>query len=478
MIDLVYILGLVAAFPIVVWKMATRARVRAGLWRRLGIEVEPRPGDRPCIWVHGVSVGEVIASKPLVREIQRELPDYEVVISTTTNTGLEVARKHFPGLFAFYYPLDLSWAVRRVLRAVRPSLIVLVELEIWPNFLRLAYESGVPVVLVNGRISQRSFRGYRLIKRLLFRPLAKIRQFCVQDETYARRFVALGVPESQVLVTGSLKYDNLASADDAGALAADVRARLGLGEAPVLVCGSTHPPEEREALAVYGRLRAEFPSLRLILAPRHIERAGEVAREAAAAGFAVAHKTEIDAVGAAGTTGAGAAWGAPVIVVDTIGELARIYAAATVAFVGGSLVPHGGQNMLEPAGLGRPTLFGPHVENFRESADLLLRSGGAEVVADAAALEAAVRALLRNPAAAEEMGRRARAAVDGCRGAARRTVAVLKDILSRKGAAQGAGDAGEDGSAANAGGAGARAFDGAARAGIIRSFVLRGPHGM
>lgn len=428
MIDLVYLLGLVVALPIVIWKMATRARFRAGLFERLGITVARRPGDRPCIWVHGVSVGEVLASKPLVRALERELPEYEIAISTTTNTGLAVARRNFPGHHVFYWPLDVWFAIERVLAAIRPSMIVLVELEIWPNFLRLAYRAGIPVVLVNGRISERSFRGYRIVKRFLFRPLQRIRTFCVQTETYARRFTALGVPESQVLVTGSLKYDNLASAEEAAPLEREYRTRLGLGDAPALVCGSTHAPEEREILAVYKRLAEEIPELRLILAPRHVERAAEIAREARDAGFEVARKTDVDK----------GAPSAPVVIVDTIGELSKIYAAASVAFVGGSLVPHGGQNMLEPAGLGRATLFGPHVDNFRESADLLLRAGGAELVADAEALEAALRRLLRDPAAAEAMGRRAREAVDGQRGASARTVAVLREILVRNGGSAGA----------------------------------------
>lgn len=440
LLDFFYILLLLLASPFVLWKMATKARVRAGLWERLGLKAARRAGDRPCIWVHGVSVGEVLAAKPLIREIERELPGFEVAISTTTNMGREVAEKHYPGKHVLYYPLDLSFAVRRALHAVRPDMIVLVELEIWPNFLREAYREGIPVALVNGRISERSFRGYRLVKKLLFRPLAKIRRFCVQTVEYGARFRALGIAAEQILVTGTLKYDGLPSVEDAATLEKEHRAALGLGDAPVLVCGSTHAPEEREILGAYQRLKADFPDLRLVLVPRHVERIEEVLRDVREAGAKVIRKTELApaAVGAHCGAPLQSATQAedPVIVVDTMGELAKIYAAATVVFVGGSLVDHGGQNMLEPAGLGRATIFGPHVENFRESADLLLRAGGAAQVADAAELERVVRDLLRDPARRADMGRCAWAAIDAHRGAAAKTVAVLKEVL--------AGDAGVD----------------------------------
>jgi 3-deoxy-D-manno-octulosonic-acid transferase len=427
LLDAIYLFVLALGAPLVLGLLATRPRVRAGLCARLGIKVERRPGDRPCIWVHGVSVGEVLAAKPLVREIERELPDFEVAISTTTNMGRAVARKHFPGKHVFYYPLDLSFAVRRALEAVRPDMIVLIELEIWPNFLRAAYRERIPVVLVNGRISERSYRGYRVVKSLLFRPLAKIRRFCVQTEEYAGRFAALGISDEQLLVTGTLKYDSLPSAEDAALLGKEYRAKLGLGDAPALVCGSTHGPEERELLAVWKRLRERVPALRLVLVPRHVERLEEVLREVRDAGERVIRKTELDA-----RAGASPAPDGPkeVIVVDTMGELAKIYAAATVVFVGGSLVAHGGQNMLEPAGLGRATVFGPHVENFRESADLLLRAGGAEQVQDAVGLERALAELLGDPARRADMGQRAWAAISERRGAAAKTVAVLKEVLA------------------------------------------------
>ncbi len=445
LLDVLYVLCLVAMSPYVLWKMVTTEKYRAGLRERFG-RLAPRPGaaaGRPCVWIHGVSVGEVLASKPLVSEIERAFPDHDIAISSTTSTGVRVAAEQFPKHRVLYYPVDLSLAVSRAIRAIRPSVIVLVELELWPNFLHRAFVEGVPIVLVNGRISDRSFRGYLWIERLLFRPLQKIRFFCVQTDEYAKRFLALGVPREQVLVTGNMKYDNLPIPGtlDVEALSAEYRARLRIAPgAPVLVAGSTHPPEEKLLLGVYQRLRRDRPGLRLVIVPRHLERLQDVIADVKASGQPYALKTELDAAAGNGRRFASAvsstststslsAGTEPVIIVDTRGELARLYACATVVFVGGSLIAHGGQNMLEPAGLGKPVLFGPHVFNFTEAKEMLLRAGGAEAVSDAAGLEAAVRRLLADPAETVELGRRGREAVLASRGAAARNVEVLKRVV-------------------------------------------------
>ncbi len=457
-VDVFYLLALVLLGPILLWRMATQKKYRAGLLERLGFRVEPRVGTAPCFWVHGVSVGEVLATRPLVREIERALPGWDIVISSTTQAGVEIARKTFPGRRVIFYPLDLSFAVRRLLRAIRPSVIVLVELELWPNFLARAWREDIPVTLVNGRISERSYNAYRWLEPLLLRPLQRIRRFCVQTDEYARRFLALGVPPSQVLVTGNMKYDNLPGAgggdraaaadspasgsaiadpDALQAVARAARAALDLAEGErVLLAGSTHAPEERTALGIYGRLAREYRDLRLVLAPRHTDRIAEVEAEVRAAGFRPVKKTEIDGVrksGAGTGTGARPAGEVPrpeVIIVDTMGELAQLYAAAEVVFVGGSMVARGGQNMLEPAGIGRPVVFGPNVANFRESADLLLRANAAVQVKDEAGLEAALRSLLADREEAADLGRRARASIQAHRGAAMKNVEVLKSVVA------------------------------------------------
>jgi 3-deoxy-D-manno-octulosonic-acid transferase len=429
LLDLAYFGALALASPYLLYKAITRPRHVAGLRARLGrgpvaqgvLEGEPgtggvlpRTGTAPCVWVHGVSVGEVVASEPLVRALETALPGHEVIITTTTSTGQAVARRKFPKQRIGYFPLDFSWAVRRVFDAVRPSLVVLVELELWPQFLAEAKARGVPVVVVNGRISARSFRGYRFLHRIL--PFNDVAHYCVQTEQYAQRFLKLGVAPEKVTVTGSMKYDNVQTSRTGGP---EARASLGLGpDEAVWIAGSTHSPEERSLIEIFSRVKEDRPELRLVLAPRHNERAAEVARMVAQAGLVpVLRSAQIE--------------GAPVskdaiIIVDTLGELSRLYAAANLVFVGGSLIPHGGQNMLEPAALGKAVLFGPHVANFQESAERLLTAGGAIQVNDASELEARLRELLASPELTRTLGLKALEAIEAQKGATERTIAAIR----------------------------------------------------
>lgn len=426
-VDFAYYGVLQLAWPWIAWKVAPARGRRhlAGLSERLG-RCPPRLGQRPCIWIHGVSVGEIRAAAPLIDALERELPGYEVVLSTTTGTGQEVARRGYPDRRVFYYPLDLSFSVRRCFDAIRPDLVVLVELEIWPNFLGEAWRRRVPVALVNGRISEKSYRGYRLVRRWLFDPIGKIGRFCVQDETYAERFRRLGIPARQIHITGSMKYDQLRVAADADGAA--VRRDMGVGEGEaVIIGGSTHPGEERALLLAYQRLRARLPGLRLVLVPRHTERTDEVRRLITELGEQPVRRTERLRAGGGAPLPPGA-----VLLVDTIGELGRLYAAADVVFVGGSLIPHGGQNMLEPALLGKPTAFGPSYENFIEPVERLLVAGGARLIAGEAELERALGELLERPEAARAMGERGRQALLAARGATARTVAVIRRLLEER----------------------------------------------
>ncbi|RMG09229.1 MAG: 3-deoxy-D-manno-octulosonic acid transferase, partial [Planctomycetota bacterium] len=392
---------------------------------RLG-RCKRRRSRRPCVWIHGVSVGEIRSAASLVSELERELPGYEVVLSTTTGTGQEVARRLYGGRRVFYFPIDFSWSVRRVFEAIRPSLVILVELEIWPNFLQEAQRRRVPVVLVNGRITEKSYRGYRLVRGWLFDPIGKIGTFCVQTERYAERFRRLGIPAQSIHVTGSVKYDELEPEEVAPGA---VREELGLdaGET-VLMGGSTHPGEERLLHAAYRQLRAEHPRLRLVLVPRHTERADEVAGALERAGERVVRRTDQRALDGDGRLPQGT-----VLLVDTVGELGRLYAAADLVFVGGSLIPHGGQNMLEPVMHGKPTLFGPHVQNFREPVERLLAARGARQVSDGSELARALGELLASPDEAAALGRRGRGALLAARGATARTVRIIKDFLAARG---------------------------------------------
>jgi 3-deoxy-D-manno-octulosonic-acid transferase len=425
-VDFAYYGGLMLASPLLLWKLGQKRGRRhlMGLRERLG-ECPRREGSRPCIWIHGVSVGEIRAARTLVEALERELPEFEIVLSTTTGTGQEVARHTYPGKQVIYFPIDFSWSVAKVFRAVRPDVVILVELEIWPNFLQEAHRRRIPVALINGRISAKSFRGYRLVRGWLFDPIGKIGQFFVQTERYAERFRRLGIPEQQIHVTGSVKYDDLHAPE---VIAPDaVRTDLGLSlDDLVLMGGSTHPSEEAALLMVYRSLREEFPSLRLVLVPRHTERTPEV-QALLQAEFSVVRRTERQALGTQQPLPRGT-----VLLVDTVGELGRLYSAADLVFVGGSLIPHGGQNMLEPVMYGKPTLFGPHWDNFKDPVERLLAARGAREVADPSELLSAARELLHAPEDAQRMGQRGREAMIAAQGATERTMSVLARLIRQR----------------------------------------------
>lgn len=427
LVDLAYLLALLLVSPFLLWKIAwPRGRRHVhGLRQRLG-RCERRPGDAPCIWIHGVSVGEIRAAAPLVAALERELPGFELVLSTGTSTGQEVAKRTYPGHRVFYYPIDFTWAVRSVVNAIRPDLVILVELELWPNFLKAAYRRDIPVAIVNGRITERSYRGYRWVRWLLFAPLGRIGRFCVQTERYAERFRKLGIPQKQIHITGSMKYDQLPS-DQVDAAA--VRADMGLGaDDVVLLGGSTHPGEEQALLDTFLTLRERVPGLRLVICPRHTERSHEVARQLAEGAPGVQRRSERQRDGVVDPLPAG-----HVLLVDTIGELMQLYGAADVCFVGGSLIPHGGQNVLEPVTLGKPTVFGPHWDNFKEPVERLLAADGVREVRDAHDLTRVVGELLADLESASAMGDRARRAILDARGATEATVGILRDLMAERG---------------------------------------------
>jgi len=427
LVDFAYYGALLIMSPVAAVKFGRKRGRRhlVGLRERLGACRRRGAGQR-CIWIHGVSVGEILAAAPLIEALGESFPDYEIVLSTTTSTGQEVAKKAYPGLRVIYYPLDFTWAVRRVLDAIRPDLVILVELEIWPNFLSEAYRRKIPVALVNGRISERSFSRYRYVRGWLFDPLGKVGRFCVQTERYADRFRKLGLPAEQIYVTGSMKYDQLKLSQADGA---ETRKDMGIGpDETVLIGGSTHPSEERALVDAYRELRKEFSDLRLVLVPRHTERAPEVAKIVReAVGEPVLRSQQVQAEDHALDPGA-------VLLVDTIGELGRLYCAADVVFVGGSLIPHGGQNMLEPVAFGKPTVFGPYWDNFKEQVERLSAANGVREVKDTRELTQVLGQILRNPEEARDMGVRGRDALLAARGATKRTLEVLRNYLEERSA--------------------------------------------
>ena len=432
-IDSFYLSAATLGAPYIVVKLFVSERFRSGLMQKLGWLPERR-GSAPCFWVHAASVGEMLASRPLVKALDETFPDWEVILSTNTNTGLSVARKDFGDKLSFYFPFDLSWLDRKALTLLRPACILLIELEIWPNFLVAAHERRIPVIVVNGRISAKSVRAFKTIMRLsgAFREALNAREnfYCARSQADASRFLELGIAEERVLVTGNVKYDSLPIEVP---LERKERLRQIFKLRPedlVLVGGSTHPGEEEILLRVFKTLKTELPALRLILVPRHIERAPEIEEKVLALGLPCVRRSRL-AVSEAnlleGQVIPSEREG--IIVVDTVGELQHIYSLAHCVFVGKSLKGIGGQNVMEPAGLARPILFGPHMENFSEEANLLLESGGARKVGDEGELLEAVRDVLTHSQPAEAMGQRAREVVLKNRGATLRSLEVLERLL-------------------------------------------------
>jgi 3-deoxy-D-manno-octulosonic-acid transferase len=415
-------LAFVLALPWYLWRDRGTGKYRASFRERLGrLPMGLAGGGGPVVWVHAVSVGEVLAARPLLRGLRQRLPGHRLVLSTTTVTGQALARGSATGADAvFFAPFDWKGPVRAALAAVRPSLLVLVETELWPNLIHEARRAGVRVAVANGRISPRSFRRYRLVRALLRRVLGDVDLFLMQADAHAGRIRALGAPASRVRVTGNLKYDALpAAAPSVG----DSLARLlldGQADRVLWVAGSTVPGEEAHVLRALRDVRARVPGVRLVIAPRHPERFAEVHALAEEAGFAATRRTALgDRPWKEGD----------VLVLDTMGELAQVYPLATVVFVGGSLERAGGHNVLEPAVAGRAVVVGPHMENFQEIADEFRREGALVQVGAPAELPPAIAGLLLEPERRQAVGARARALVARNRGAVAGTVDALVELL-------------------------------------------------
>jgi 3-deoxy-D-manno-octulosonic-acid transferase len=424
-LNAIYAAVLLLFAPMLVYRRLRRGKYREGWNEKLWGQAPWRIGDHPCLWFHAVSVGEVLLLQPLVRAIARRRPHWQIVISTTTETGLALARRTFPDLVTFYAPLDFSWSTRLAMARVRPTVFALVELEIWPNWIRAAKRSGARVAIINARLSSRSYRGYRLLSTPLQATLRRIDAVAAQNAEYARRFVDLGVPTDRISVTGSVKFDGLESERN-NAKTRGLRKLLGLSSTDLIfVAGSTMEGEEAAALAAYKAARRQYPGLRLILVPRHAERFEDVARWLERQGEPVLRRSRLAEPAERRADGK-----PPVILIDTIGDLGAVWGLADVAFVGGSLrAGRGGQNMMEPAAYGASVMFGPHTANFRDTVEQLLRRHAARRVADAEELSRGLLEDLNDPETAAARGAAGRQFVLTQNGAVGRTLAELDRLV-------------------------------------------------
>ncbi len=422
-LNFVYLFLLVAAFPWLLWQAIRKGKYREGYAAKFLGRVPRREGDETCLWIHAVSVGEVNLVRPLLDKIRQQRPEWRCVLSTTTVTGMELARKRYPDLSVFYCPLDFSWAVAAAMRRIRPSVLVLAELELWPNLIAAARRSGARVAVVNGRLSENSARGYGRIRPVVKSILQHIDLLAVQDPTYAERFRRLGAAEESLHVTGSMKYDG-AETDRANEATTRLRDLWGIAEDDcVFLAGSTQEPEESLALDTYLKLAESHPQLRLILVPRHTDRFETIAEMLDARGVRWQRRTELDS--------APADLQARILLVNVIGELGAWWGTAQIAYVGGSMGPRGGQNMIEPAAYGAAVSFGPNTRNFRDIVAAMLARDAAVVLHDGNQMTAFVRRCLEEPGYRHELGDRAQQLVREQLGATDRTFSLLESLVDR-----------------------------------------------
>ena len=434
--DLIFLLFATAYLPIFLF----RKKFHRGFKMRLGILPKHLKLEHP-IWVHAVSVGEVMAVRHLIEDLRAAYPDKKLVISTVTTTGNKIAKGIArEGDFVPYLPLDLSFIIRGVVDKIQPSAFVLVETEIWPNLISYLYRKNIPIVVVNGRISDASFNGYLGIRFLLKPVLNKINLFCVQTERDAERLIRLGAAKNKLEITGNMKFDigdYTPACRQAGIFPlkrdpasrekrdyTDYKIKLGLkAEEKLFVCGSTHPGEEEIILEVYKNLCNDYPDLRLLIAPRHPERASEIARLIKKFGFEVIRISLLNR-----RTGEPANR-RTVFVLDTVGQLMNYYCLADFVFVGGSLIKKGGHNILEPASQEKPILFGPYMFNFRDIAGLFIENKACILVHNRDELSLSIRDLLNNPAGMATLGKRAKELILENQGATKRNLGCIKKLL-------------------------------------------------
>ncbi|HWQ62200.1 MAG TPA: 3-deoxy-D-manno-octulosonic acid transferase [Negativicutes bacterium] len=425
--DLLTIILVLAAIPVFIVRLIREKGFGERLKQSFGFlpaaALEPVAGNG-CLWLHAASVGEIVATSPIVKEIRRQLPGQAVLVSVVTANGYEMAKRIIPEADSIiFFPLDLPWLSGRVINRIRPKLFVLVETELWPNFLLACRERNIAVMMVNGRISDKSVGNYRYLFTILDRMLDTVRRFCMQSTIDAQYIIRLGAKPRRVFVTGNTKYDQTHT-EVSPAERDEITSSLKIpANAKVIVAGSTHRGEEEYVLSAFNKVRESLPDICLVLAPRDNLRGSEVAGLTAKYNLRAVRRTELDK----------AEGGHDVVVLDTIGELGKIYSIGDVVYVGGSLVARGGHNILEPAAHGKPILVGPHMFNFKDSYALFSGRGACDTVYDSDELGEKFLSLLGDAAARGAMGERALAIIRENQGAAARSVQHIKEVLASNG---------------------------------------------
>ncbi len=424
LLNTVYLLLLTALSPFIAWRVLRHGRYRKGIAEKLFGRLPSVNDGREVVWFHAVSVGEVIQLQKVVDEFRRQTSDrFNIVVSTSTDTGFELAIKRFPDCHVTWFPLDFSWAVAKAVQSVRPCLVVLMELELWPNFLAECQRRQIPVAVINARMSERSHRGYSRIRRLMAPLFGRLTLVVAQSQANADRLRSLGVSPDHLHVSGSIKFDGVAT--DRNNPATDrMRELLGLSSAEtIFMAGSTQEPEEQLAIQSWLECRRQFPSLRLVLIPRHRERFDEVADLVQRGGIALTRRSQLPS-SSQPTTDA-------VILVDSIGELSACWGLADIAFVGGSFGNRGGQNMIEPAAFGAAVLFGPNTWNFRDVVRTFKDASACQQLNSPEELTPAILRLVTDRAERQLLGLTAQEVVRSQVGATAKTVTMLLAILPK-----------------------------------------------
>ena len=422
LLNTIYLLLLTALSPGIAWRVLRHGRYRKGLAEKLLGRLPSIIDERDVVWFHAVSVGEVIQLQKVVDEFRRQTSNrFRIVVSTSTDTGFDLAVKRFPDCQVTWFPLDFSWAVANAVRAMRPSLVVLMELELWPNFLAECQRREIPVAVINARMSERSHRGYARIRRLMAPLFGKLALVAAQSQPNADRLRSLGVMPECLQVSGSIKFDGVAT-DRNNSATNRMRELFDLSSSErVFIAGSTQEPEEQFAVQAWLECRKHFPSLRLILVPRHRERFDEVAQLVRSAGIELTRRTELPASGQPKSDA--------VILVDSIGELSACWGLADVAFVGGSFGNRGGQNMIEPAAFGAAVVFGPNTWNFRDVVRTFKDANACLQLNSPEELTPTLLRLVADRAERQTLGLAAQAAVRSQVGATAKTASLLVEIL-------------------------------------------------